>query len=256
MVRWNTELHDKFLLPHFVKEDIGEICRDLQRAGYNIKADWFEPFYEFRFPQCGVREVEQIQLELRSAIEPWHVMGEESTSSGTARYVDSSLERVQVKVTNMPTDRYLIACNGRRIPLKQTKTKGEYVAGIRFRAWQPPSALHPTIGVHAPLVIDVFDTWTGRSVGGFTYHVSHPGGRNPETFPVNAFEAEGRRIARFWDHGHTPAIRDEDAPATSQVEVQHRFVEHDGDNDFVIPDEEPINKDYPNTLDLRRKPLI
>ncbi|MCF2948925.1 transglutaminase family protein [Paraglaciecola aquimarina] len=256
LVRWNTELHDKFLLPHFVKEDIGEICRDLQRAGYNIKADWFEPFFEFRFPQCGVREIEQIQLELRAAIEPWHVMGEESTSSGTARYVDSSLERVQVKVTNMPNNRYLIACNGRRIPLKQTRTKGEFVAGIRFRAWQPPSALHPTIGVHAPLVIDVFDTWSGRSVGGFTYHVSHPGGRNPETFPVNAFEAEGRRIARFWDHGHTPAIKEEDAPVASHEQVQHRFVEHDGDNDFVIPDEEPLNKDYPNTLDLRRKPLV
>lgn len=253
LVRWGTELHDKFLLPHHVKEDIRQVCADLQRRGYPVKLDWFAPFFEFRFPTCGRRDIGDIHLELRNAIEPWHVLGEEATGGGTSRFVDSSLERVQLRVTNMPETRYVITCNGRRVPLRHTGVRGEAVAGIRFRAWQPPSALHPTIGVHAPLVFDVYDTWAGRSIGGFTYHISHPGGRNFSTFPVNSFEAEGRRIARFWDHGHTPAKVDAAMPVWSAASTSHRITEHDGLSDFVLPAEEPINSDYPNTLDLRRK---
>ncbi|GAB3018741.1 transglutaminase family protein [Bowmanella dokdonensis] len=252
LVRWGTELHDKFLLPYFVKQDIQEICRDLQQAGYPVKMAWFEPFLAFRFPLCGVRFVDEIKMELRAAIEPWHVLGEEATSSGTARFVDSSLERVQLRMTNLPEGRYIVSCNGRRVPLHRTARRGEFVAGIRFRAWHPPSALHPTIGVHAPLVFDLYDSWSGRSVGGFTYHVSHPGGRNFATFPVNAFEAEGRRIARFWQHGHTPPALHQ--PDQIPQASQRTFSSHDSMANFHLPEDEPVNPDYPNTLDLRRNP--
>lgn len=253
LVRWGTELHDKFLLPHYVKQDITSICEDLNQAGFDIKPEYFAPFFEFRFPICGRREVEGMQFELRNAIEPWHVLGEESTSSGTSRYVDSSLERIELKVNNMAVDRYVISCNQRRVPLKPTGVKGELVAGIRFRAWQPSSALHPTIGVHAPLIFDVYDTWTGRSIGGFTYHVSHPGGRNFETFPVNGLEAEGRRIARYWDIGHTPAKEGDAQRVWSHTHATYQFTEHDGHSDYQVPPEERENADYPNTLDMRRE---
>ncbi|WP_372882803.1 transglutaminase family protein, partial [Psychromonas sp.] len=258
LVRWGTELHDKFLLPQYVENDLAEICRDLQQAGFNFQLNWLNPFFEFRFPVCGTRELDSIVLELRTAIEPWHVLGEEATGSGTARYVDSSLERVQIKVQGMVGDRYIVTCNGRRVPLKpvNAQTKNEMVAGIRFRAWQPPTALHPTIGVHAPLVFDLIDTWSGRSLGGFVYHVSHAGGRNPETAPINAFEAEGRRIARFWEHGHTPSLLASALPTWSPSAVNHSFQQTEAVSDFVFPEEESINQDYPNTLDLRRQPTF
>ncbi len=258
LVRWGTELHDKFLLPQYVENDLAEICRDLQQAGFNFQLNWLNPFFEFRFPVCGTRELDSIVLELRTAIEPWHVLGEEATGSGTARYVDSSLERVQIKVQGMIGDRYIVTCNGRRVPLKpvNAQTKNEMVAGIRFRAWQPPTALHPTIGVHAPLVFDLIDTWSGRSLGGFVYHVSHAGGRNPETAPINAFEAEGRRIARFWEHGHTPSLLSSPLPTWSPSTVNHSFQKTEAVSDFVFPEEESINPDYPNTLDLRRQPTF
>ena len=256
LVRWGTELHDRFMLPHYVRQDIAEVCSDLNAANFPIKLEWFEPFFEFRFPRCGSREVGQIKLDLFSAIEPWHVLGEEATGSGTARYVDSSLERVQLTVSNMHTDRYIVSCNGRRLPLKETNIRGEHVAGVRFRAWHPASALHPTIGVHAPLVFDVYDTWAGRSLGGFTYHVSHPGGRNFSTVPVNAFEAEGRRIARFWDHGHTPSFKSKAVPEWSPHLATQHVVNHEGQSDFDLPLEESENEEYPNTLDLRRPPTL
>ncbi|CAI4166664.1 DUF2126 domain-containing protein [Alteromonas macleodii] len=256
LVRWGTELHDRFMLPHYVRQDIAEVCSDLNAAGFPIKLEWFDPFFEFRFPRCGSREVGQIKLDLFSAIEPWHVLGEEATGSGTARYVDSSLERVQLTVSNMHTDRYIVSCNGRRLPLKPTNIRGEHVAGIRFRAWHPASALHPTIGVHAPLVFDVYDSWAGRSLGGFTYHVSHPGGRNFSTMPVNAFEAEGRRIARFWDHGHTPSVASPSMPEWSPHFATQYVVDHEGRSDFDLPLEETENEEYPNTLDLRRPPTL
>jgi len=226
LIRWGTELHDKFMLPHFVAADLRDVVLDLQKAGYPFQLDWFAPFVEFRFPRYGTVVYQDIEIELRQAIEPWHVLGEEAASSGTARYVDSSLERLQVKVRHMNDARHLVTCNGRPLPLAATGVRGEYVAGVRYRAWCPPSALHPTIGVHSPLVFDLVDTWSGRSIGGCTYHVVHPGGRNYETFPVNANEAEARRFARFWKHGHTPG----------PLHVRR----------------EGLNPDYPRTLDLRR----
>ena len=197
LVRWGTELHDKFLLEHYVKEDFKDIVAQLNEAGYPFKLDWFDPFFEFRFPLYGMVNIKGMQLELRMAIEPWHVLGEEMTGQGTSRYVDSSLERVQLKVTNFVEERYVITCNGVKLELNATSVKGEFVVGVRYKAWEPWSALHPTIGVDTPLVFDVVDTWNNKSVGGCTYFVSHPGGRSYETYPVNSFEAESRRSNRF-----------------------------------------------------------
>ncbi|MDP1930521.1 MAG: transglutaminase family protein [Gammaproteobacteria bacterium] len=210
LVNWGTELHDRFMLPYFVWEDLGWVVDDLNKAGYPFSLEWFAPFQEFRFPHYGTIHTAGIQLDLQRAIEPWHVLGEESTGQGTARYVDSSVERLQVRTQNMTGNRFIITCNGRKIPMRSTGTEGEFVAGIRYKAWAPYSALHPTIGVHSPLVIDIVDTHHNRSLGGCTYHVSHPGGRNYDTFPVNANEAEARRVARFWQHGHTQGVMDLD----------------------------------------------
>lgn len=212
LTRWGTELHDRFLLPAFVKMDFADVMADLNEAGYAFDAAWFAPHFEFRFPLFGDVAARGIHLELRGALEPWHVMGEESSSAGAVRYVDSSLERLEVRVTGLNGSRHVVTVNGRTLPLQPTGTVGEYVAGVRYKAWSPPSALHPTIRVHAPLTFDIVDTWNQRSLGGCRYHVAHPGGLNPESFPVNAYEAESRRLARFERIGHT-AGRLDPAPA-------------------------------------------
>jgi len=228
LVRWGTALHDRWLLPHFVAADIRDVVTDLVEFGYPFAPEWFAPFVEFRFPRFGTVNYDGITIELRQAIEPWHVLGEEVSGTGTSRYVDSSVERLQVKVSGMTGERHRVACNGRALPLAATGVPGEFVAGVRFRAWSPPSALHPTIAVQAPLVFDLVDTWAARALGGCTYHVAHPGGRNYDTFPVNANEAEARRHARFWAHGHTPG--------------------------GMKLNDEPPNPATPTTLDLRWQP--
>jgi uncharacterized protein (DUF2126 family)/transglutaminase-like putative cysteine protease len=230
LVRWGTELHDRFMLPHYVAADMAEVVEDLNRSGYAFRAEWIAPFLEFRFPHYGTIRAQNMELELRFAIEPWNVLGEETTSFGTARYVDSSVERIQVRVDGMTDSRYVVACNGRRVPLRNTGKRGEFVGGVRYRAWQPPSALHPNIRVHAPLVFDIIDLWNDRSIGGCTYFVSHPGGRNYDTFPVNAYEAEARRVGRFWNFGHTPGTLKAD----------------------LILADEGYTSEHPYTLDLRR----
>ena len=203
-IRWGTRLHDRFLLPYFVEQDFTRVIAELQQAGYPLEGDWFAPHLEFRFPVFGRVCYEGIEIELRQAIEPWYVLGEEPGTSGTTRYVDSSLERMQVRVRGLVGERFALTCNGRRLPLHPTGTHGEFVCGVRYRAWQPPHCLHPTIPVHTPLVFDVIDLAAGRSIGGCTYHVAHPGGRSYDTIPVNSNEAEGRRMARFFAFGHTP----------------------------------------------------
>ncbi len=226
LVRWGTRLHDEFLLPHYAEADFRDSLEELAGYGFPLDADWFAPHFEFRFPKLGDVAVRDMQLELRHALEPWHVLGEEQSSAGTARYVDSSAERLQVKVNGWVDERYVLACNGAAMPLQRTQTQGEYVAGVRFKAWQPYSALHPTIFAQTPLVFDVYDTWSGRSIGGMTHHVVHPGGRAYEDFPVNSNAAEARRRSRFWPFGHTP-----------------------GPSAAPLPVEGP---EYPRCLDLRR----
>jgi uncharacterized protein (DUF2126 family) len=227
LVRWRTEVHDRFMLPYFVHQDLEDVVADLNEGGYPLRMEWFDPHFEFRFPAYGTIEQRGIAMEFRQAIEPWHVTGEETSAGGTSRYVDSSLERLQVLVNGMVDPRHLVTCNGQRVPLHPTGTNGEFVAGVRYRAWQPPNCLHPTIGTHVPLVFDLVDTWSGRSIGGATYHVAHPGGRSYADFPVNAYAAESRRIARFFKFGHTPGP--------------------------MAVGEEKITKELPFTLDLRLK---
>lgn len=203
-VRWGTRLHDEFLLPHFCLQDFNDVLEDLIERGFSFDPEWFAAHAEFRFPKIGEIATRGIELELRHALEPWHVLGEEATGSGTARFVDSSVERMQVKVRGLIDGRHVVAVNGRALPLRATGIPGEYVAGLRYKAWGPPSAMHPSIGVHTPLSFDLFDGWNGRALGGCSYHVAHPGGRNYDTFPVNGNEAEARRRARFFAIGHTP----------------------------------------------------
>jgi uncharacterized protein (DUF2126 family) len=226
LVRWGTELHDRWLLPHFVREDFADVMQDMREAGYALDTAWFAPHFEFRFPKYGEFASRGVHVTLRSALEPWHVMGEEGSAGGTVRYVDASLERLELHVTGLVDPRHRVTVNGAPVPLQTTGRVGEFVCGVRYRAWLPQSALHPTIGINAPLTVDLVDTWQQRSLGGCRYSVAHPGGRSYATLPVNAYEAESRRLSRFVAMGHTPG----------RVEVK----------------EPQRSLEFPFTLDLRK----
>jgi uncharacterized protein (DUF2126 family) len=226
LTRWDTGLHDRFLLPTFVQMDFDDVMAELNAAGFALDSAWFAPHFEFRFPLIGEVATLGIAMTLRTALEPWHVMGEEGAPGGTVRYVDSSLERLELKLTGLNDNRHLVTVNGRAVPLQPTGRVGEFVCGVRYRAWAPSSALHPTIPSHAPLTFDIVDRWLQRSIGGCRYHVAHPGGRSYDDFPVNAYTAESRRLARFFRFGHTPGSM-QVAPA--------------------VP-----SREFPFTLDLRR----
>jgi uncharacterized protein (DUF2126 family) len=222
VTRWGTELHDRFMLPSFIRMDFNDVLTELRQTGFAFDPAWFAPHFEFRFPKVGQVRTAGVEVTLRNALEPWHVMGEEGAAGTTVRYVDSSIERIEVHVSGFNESRHALTVNGQAVPLQSTGTVGEYVAGVRYKAWNPPSALHPTIGGHAPLTFDLVDTWMNRSLGGCRYHVGHPGGRNYETFPVNAYEAESRRLARFFDMGHTPGFM-RGIPPSSQVDSSREF---------------------------------
>ncbi|KAA9111543.1 DUF2126 domain-containing protein [Microbacterium rhizomatis] len=245
LVRWGTRLHEDFLLPHGASADIAEVVADLRAHGIPFEDTWLDAFTEFRFPRIGMArvssglggalsptEARSIELELRQAIEPWNVLGEEATAGGMSRYVDSSVERVQVKVRGIDPHRHVVTCQNIPVPLIPTGRSAEYYAGVRYRAWAPWSALHPSIPVHAPLVFDVVDTESAVSLGGATYHVVHPGGRAYHSPPINANEAEARRASRFEPHGHTAGRLD---VAALQEAARRAY-----------------SPDYPHTLDLRR----
>ncbi|MDN3494979.1 transglutaminase family protein [Planococcus sp. APC 4015] len=235
LVRWGTRLHEDFLLPEGAARDIAEVVADLRAHGIAFEESWLDPFVEFRFPRIGMTRIGSgIELELRQAIEPWHVLGEEATAGGTSRYVDSSVERIQVRVSGVDASRHLVTCQGVPVPLTPTGHLGEYFAGVRYRAWQPWSALHPSIPVHAPLTFEVVDVESEVSLGGATYHVVHPGGRSYDHPPINANEAEARRASRFEPRGHTAGRLDVAALRESARRA--------------------ATVDYPHTLDLRRVP--
>jgi uncharacterized protein (DUF2126 family) len=234
LVRRGTALHDRYLLPWYVAADAADVVDDLCRHGAAFDLAWLAPFFEFRFPRLGSVEVQEVRVELRAALEPWPVLGEEGRPGGTSRAVDSSLERLQVLVEGLVDGRHLVTCNGVPVPLGPTASPTTSVAGVRYRAWQPPSCLHPTIGVHTPLVFDVVDCWSGRSLGGCTYHVTHPGGLAYERFPLNANEAEARRASRFQPFGHTPGPVDIEALSARAIATGTGAGR------------------YPRTLDLRR----
>ena len=226
LIRWGAVLHDRFMLPHFVRHDFLAVLGRLRESGYEFEDKWFSTHLEFRFPKIGSITADGIQLELRQALEPWNVLAEETNSGRTGRTVDTSLERMQVKLTGVTTEsRYLVTCNGRRVPLRPVGESGQAVGGIRYRARRLSNTLHPTIPVHTPLVFELVDTFKERSVAHCTYYAGPPDGSEHKTRPSSVAEANDRRLQRFQTSIPSP-------------------------ESIAIPAEEN-NPTFPMTLDLR-----
>ena len=251
LVPWGTALDDRFMLPHYVWSDFAAVIDDLNDAGYAFDLAWYAAFLEFRFPVYGRVEYDGVEIELRMALEPWQVLEEETATQRQARVVDSAVERLQIVCRGLDPARHLVTCNGRRVPLQATGTPGEFVAGVRYKAWDAAFGMHPTVEVHAPLVFDLVERDLGRTIGGCVYHVAHPGGRAYDTFPVNAYEAEARRITRFWAWGHSPG----DPVPPAWIRRLHDGRLSSGARDVREPSQERPNPAYPCTLDLRRRPI-
>jgi uncharacterized protein (DUF2126 family) len=229
LVRWGQALHDRFLLPYWMWRDFEDVLGFLESRGLALPAAAYRPFVELRCPVAGSLQAGDVFLEVRNALEPWPVLGEQMTASGTSRFVDSSVERIEVRVEGLVPERHRILVNGHALPLHPTPTKGEYVAGVRFRAWAPPQSLQAHLGIHHPIHFDVLDTWGKRSLGACAYHVWHPEGRAYDTPPLTRFEATARRAQRFTQAG----------PLAWPVEA--------------VP--AAPHPDTPHTLDLRRFPM-
>lgn len=172
--RWGPALHDRFMLPDILWDDLRSVVGDLVAAGYPFQLDWFEPLFERRFPVLGSVPIGPLTLKLRSAHEPWPLLAEEATGAGVARFVDAANERLQVTLSGAHPGRYVLVCNGHRVPLQETATHGEYIAGIRYKISNPPATLHPTVWPVQSLVFDVIDTWSGPVIGGCTYLPPQP----------------------------------------------------------------------------------
>ena len=219
LIRHGANLHGRYLLPHFLIHDIADVAADLRAHGIAFETSWLDPFTEFRFPRIGTAVFDGVEIELRGAIEPWNTLGEEARATGTARYVDSSVECIQVRIIGADRHRYVVTANGYPVPLLATDNPDINVGGVRFKAWQPPSALHPTITTDVPLQFELIDLTTGTSRGGCTYHVAHPGGRAYDEPPVNAVAAESRRARRFEATGFTPGKIDLSAIQEKQARI-------------------------------------
>ncbi|GAA5220327.1 transglutaminase family protein [Membranihabitans marinus] len=253
LIDWGTDLHDKYLLHYYVKQDMEEVVRYLNQGRDRFELEWLDCFFEFRFPVLGRTVVQGIEIVIRKGIEPWNVLGEEMSNSGTARFVDSSVEKIEILVKGIQKERYQLLCNRVVLPLQPTQKPDTYVVGVKYKAWNPPSALHPTIGVNSPLTFDIYDTWNKCSIGGCVYHVVHPGGRSYETFPINTMEAEGRRITRFFKNTHSAIPNDIIQDSMNQGDSIKRFVVDQSQSDHIL---EPISRpdlvESKHTVDLRQ----
>ncbi|MGI9212205.1 MAG: transglutaminase family protein, partial [Methylococcaceae bacterium] len=184
LINWGTALHDRYMLPGVLWEDLKAVLAEIRQCGIPLQDEWYKPLLELRFPLLGRTQIGPITLEMRSAHEPWPILAEEVTASGVARFVDSANDRVQIEVFGITPGRHILACNGRRVPLQPTATQGHCIAGIRYKAWNPVATLHPTVPPVYELAFDLIDTWTDKVLGGFTYSPPRPTPPGPVATPT------------------------------------------------------------------------
>ena len=189
---FGPELHDRYMLPGELWEDLAEVIRDLDRARLPVQADWFAPFLDRRFPTLGEVAMGDVRMAIRTAHEPWPVLAEEAVAGVVTRFIDAANQRVQVELTGLTPTHHILVCNGRRVPLQPTRTRGRFLAGVRYKAWNPPSSLHPTLWPVYSLVFDLLDARTGEVLGGCTWFPARPSlvGFSAAPAPVASGEPE------------------------------------------------------------------